>query len=144
MLILTGFVLMSSRYAAGRNLSNGPRRSFFIGIAQACALIPGISRSGTTIVAALHLGLSPREAGRFSFILALPAIFGASLVEVESILSGGTSVDLWPMIIGTATAFLSGFLAIRWVMRLLDSGKFPYFAIYLWSVGVLGVIVRLL
>ncbi|MFC2075631.1 undecaprenyl-diphosphate phosphatase [candidate division KSB1 bacterium] len=143
MLILTGIVLVSARYASGKNGGNGPRRSFLIGIAQAFALIPGISRSGTTIVAALHLGLSPREAGLFSFMLALPAIFGASLVEAGSILSGGTSIEFWPIMTGTVAAFASGYLAIRWVMRLLDSGKFPYFAVYLWTVGILGVIVRL-
>jgi undecaprenyl-diphosphatase len=140
MLIVTGCVLISSKFVAGKTADNNPWRSLLIGIAQACALIPGISRSGATIVAAMHLGLSPREAGRFSFILALPAIFGASLVEFGSVVSGGTPIALWPVAAGTVTAFVSGYLAIRWVMRLLDGRGFPYFAVYLWSAGLLGVI----
>jgi undecaprenyl-diphosphatase len=141
MLILTGFVLISARFARKRDRDNRPGRSFLIGIAQSVALIPGISRSGSTIVAGLHLGLSPEEAGRFSFLLALPAIFGASLLEFGDAISGGIQIEWLAVAAGTVAAFLSGYLAIRWVMRLLSGRGFPWFAFYLWAIGLFGLIV---
>jgi undecaprenyl-diphosphatase len=103
-----------------------------IGIAQALALIPGISRSGATISAGLLLGFSRDAAARISFLLGVPAIAGAGLLELRGLLTDGTDVaGAAPLLaVGAAAAFLSGLAAIRLLLRLLNGGKLWSFALY--------------
>ncbi len=143
MLVATGVVLFVSRFApAGskRGLTWG--RVLLIGVAQAFALLPGISRSGTTITAGLLLGLSPGLAAEFSLLLALPAIFGATVVEIASqfAVAPPDFPGTWALIVGLGGAFFSGLIAIFFLLKILQKGRFDYFAWYCWAIAALGLI----
>jgi undecaprenyl-diphosphatase len=109
-----------------------------IGIAQATALVPGISRSGITIGAGLGRGFSPVEAARYSFLLAVPAIAGGGLLSLLRL--GGSEVDLGPLAVGLIVAAVSGYAAIAWLLRLLVRVGFLPFAVYCLVVGGLGIV----
>lgn len=109
--------------------------ALLIGLVQAAALLPGVSRSGTTIVAGLWLGLAPAAAAEFSFLLGIPAIAGALLIELGALRTaagGGLGTE---MVAGAVVAFLSGFVAIAVVFRLLERDTFRRFGFYCWSVA---------
>ncbi len=113
----------------------------FVGVFQGVAIIPGISRSGATISAALIKDLDRETAIRYSFLLAVPAIFGAALLEAREILTGSNEfISLIPGALGTTAAFFSGILAIRTFIRLLHAGKLYYFAYYCWLAGSLVIL----
>lgn len=142
MLIITGLILYLTRLARAQE---GKRfsimSSFLVGCAQAVAIIPGISRSGSTISAAMYLGISPARAARFSFLLALPVIAGGTLLHiVELIAQGGAPESLPALVLGTLIAFLSGWAAIRFLLRLVEKGKFSVFSVYCLIVGTVGVL----
>jgi undecaprenyl-diphosphatase len=105
------------------------KNSILIGFSQALAIIPGISRSGSTIVTGLHTGLSPSTAFNFSFMLSLPAIFGAQLLQINK-LASLSSLELPSLIIGFITAFASGLLALNLLKRFVINGKLHYFGYY--------------
>ena len=105
------------------------KNSISIGFSQALAIIPGISRSGSTIVTGLHTGLSPSTAFNFSFMLSLPAIFGAQLLQINK-LASLSSLELPSLIIGFITAFASGLLALNLLKRFVINGKLHYFGYY--------------
>ena len=112
-----------------------------IGIFQGIAIIPGISRSGSTILGALWRGLERETAVRYSFLLAIPAIAGAALIESQDILDNIGSITLaGPNILAMLTAFVSGIFAIRIFINLLKWGKFNYIAYYCWIMGTLTVL----
>lgn len=135
-LLCTGVViLLTRRVSPGKSpLTTG--RSILIGMAQSVAILPGISRSGLTISSGLFLGLSRNEAARFSFLLSIPAILGAALLEVIEIDSAGLA--RWPtLLVGFITAAIVGYLAIRWLLSLIQSGKFSRFAPYCFIAGII-------
>lgn len=109
-----------------------------IGVAQGLAIVPGISRSGSTIVCALLLGLTRETAGRFSFLLSIPAIIGAVGVQLES--DAIARVGVMPLVAGFASAALVGFFALKLLMGMVKKGHFYYFAPYCLVVGALTVI----
>ncbi len=109
-----------------------------IGVAQGFAIIPGISRSGTTIVCALLLGLRREIAGRFSFLLSIPAIVGAVALHLKS--DAVARVGVWPLLLGFAFAAVVGFFALKLLMGMIKRGHFYYFAPYCVVVGVLTII----
>lgn len=119
-------------------------KAFAIGCAQAFALLPGISRSGSTIVAGSMLGLKQDEAMTFSFLLAIPAILGASVLELKDIYDANwaTTTPPWILLLGTAIAFVVGLFALRWLDGLLKKGKLHWFAWYLIPLGALVIIWR--
>ena len=107
-----------------------------IGLAQALALIPGVSRSGSTIVAGLFQGISRSSAARFSFLLGIPAMAGAGLLTALKIPeNGGLGLDIWPLIIGGLTSFVFGLLAVAFLMKFLKKNSLIIFAIYLIALG---------
>ena len=108
-----------------------------IGVAQGLAIIPGISRSGSTIVCALLLGLRRETAGRFSFLLSIPAIIGAVGLQLES--DAIMRVGPVPLAAGFASAALVGFFALRLLMGMVKKGHFYYFAPYCFAVGILTI-----
>lgn len=120
--------------------------AILIGCAQAFALLPGISRSGSTIVAGSLLGLKRDESMTFSFLLAIPAILGASVLELKDIYDAGgkTDTDAWILVLGAAIAFGVGLFALKWLDGLLKKGKLHWFAAYLIPLGILVVIWRLM
>jgi undecaprenyl-diphosphatase len=112
-----------------------------IGIFQGIAIIPGITRSGSTILGALWKGLNRETAVRYSFLLALPAIAGATFLEfLEWLKTGGSSEFLITNFLATIVAFISGVFAITVFIKLLERGKFYYLAYYCWIVGTLTVL----
>ena len=109
-----------------------------IGTAQGMAIIPGISRSGSTIVCALLLGLGRETAGRFSFLLSIPAIIGAVGLQLDS--GAITRVGAAPLMVGFLSSALVGFFALKLLMGMVKKGHFYYFAPYCWVVGILTII----
>ena len=137
-LLVTGTFLWTSRRAVGKDPDGKPtvRIALLMGVAQAFAMIPGISRSGATVVTGLWLGLQAREAAPFSFLMAIPAILGAAVLDLPALADGG-GVG-WPALLaGSVVAGVSGVLAIRAFVKLLEKKAFHRFAPYCWAVGTL-------
>ncbi|MCK8823474.1 undecaprenyl-diphosphatase UppP [Fuchsiella alkaliacetigena] len=119
-------------------------QAILIGVAQAMAITPGISRSGATIVAGIFLGLSRDSAARFSFLIFIPAVLGATFLEAtELFVMGIGEVNLVPLLVGTATSALVGYLAINFLLKILKSNKLNYFAYYVWILGALILVQNL-
>lgn len=140
-LLFTAAVLASSMFARSRGINYatlGFGTAFLIGVAQAVAIAPGVSRSGMTIVAALWLGTVAEEAAAFSFILSVPAILGAGILTAKDITTVG--IPLGPLTVGFAAAFVAGVFAIYIVIRTLSARKFPYFAIYCCIIGAAAIV----
>jgi undecaprenyl-diphosphatase len=113
-----------------------------IGTAQAFAVLPGISRSGMTISAALWRGVEGREAATFSFLLSIPVILGATVLKVSAFLARNPGWDeVLPLLVGMAAAYAAGVFAIRWLMAVLASGRMDRFAYYCWALGVAGLVI---
>ncbi|MBM3239792.1 undecaprenyl-diphosphate phosphatase [Candidatus Poribacteria bacterium] len=145
MLIVTGLFLQLSRVA---KKNPNPRQALNswdairIGIAQAVAIMPGISRSGSTISVGLATGVSPQTAAQYSFLLSVPAILGASALELKDI----HEVSLAPIsiIIGTLTAFIVGYIALRGLLATLNRGRFVVFSYYCFGLGGLVLLIKIL
>lgn len=113
--------------------------ALLIGLGQALALVPGISRSGTTISIALLLGLDRRLAARYSFLLAVPAILGAVAVQAGD--TDGISSDQWIAVaVGTLTAAASGYIALKLLLRIVVAGNLSRFSYYCWGIGLLTLV----
>ena len=138
MLIVTGTVLFSSRFSRGpgKDLESLTLlKGMTVGFAQALALMPGISRSGMTIVTGLFCGLNRDLAARFSFLLSIPAILGATILEVFKIRNNLGAVDILPLLVGGVTALLTGTLALIFLIRIVHRGKLHHFSYYCWILG---------
>ncbi len=143
-LLVTGTVLWSSRRfsrAPGGGRSLDARMALLIGLAQAFAIAPGISRSGMTIVAGLALGLSGERSATFSFLLSIPAILGAVVLKTPDLLKNGAG-PLGPLdlSLGVLVSFVVGFLALGMLIWLIRRQKLSAFAPYCWLVGALGLL----
>ncbi len=136
-LSLTGLMLFLSRNPKENKEELDLKTAFIIGIAQALALTPGISRSGFTVATALLLGVTRKKAFEFSFILAIPALFGAFLINVPDIL--GTNVELLNLIFGALAAFFSGLLALWVFYKLIIKKDLYLFSYYLWAVSAVSL-----
>lgn len=137
-LLVTGLILWSSRGARqqGEGLRPGWTAALLIGLAQAFALVPGISRSGSTVVAAMWLGLEAREAAAFSFLMAVPAIGGAAVLQIPDMTSAGIGgVSTGVLLAGALVAGVTGVLAIRTFVAMLARKAFHFFAPYCWMIG---------
>jgi len=140
MLLITGLFLWLTRWVNKERRPLGQMRwfdSIIIGIAQGIAIIPGISRSGATISTGLFLGLDRELSGKFSFLLSIPAILGATLLEFRKINVGQ---ELWATLIGTAIAFGMGMLSLTFLMKIIKKGKLFNFSYYCWGFGVIMII----
>lgn len=139
-LLFTGAVLWTTRWTARTADRAGPSwtQAFLIGCAQAIAIVPGISRSGSTVAAALALGVAPVAAAEFSFLMSVPAIAGAAVRAIPEL--GAASPDLMlPLAVGGATALVAGIAAIWLFVRLLRTQGFHYFALYTWVAGAIVI-----
>ena len=116
------------------------KQSLVIGLAQGIGTLPGISRSGSTIAGSLFCGVKRDVAGEFSFIVSIPAILGAFILELKDLGEVSSSIGAEPVIAGCAAAFASGYIALSWLMRLIKKGRLEWFACYLIPVGILGII----
>ena len=135
-LIITGIILVFSKWFLNKKSDLTLVKGFCIGLTQALAIIPGISRSGATICAGLMMGLSSEEAARFSFLLAIPAIAGAGLLTAIDIDKISIGMDV--MAVGLLSSFLVGLVALKWLLNLLKTGKFYWFGVYCLLLGIIA------
>ena len=139
-LIFTGCILYMSgiKYYSNKKLSLA--KGFLIGISQAFAIIPGISRSGMTISIALLLGVSSKEAAKFSFMLAVPAIFGATILTFLDAQFDQLKIMITPLVVTALVSFVSGLLALKFLIKILNAGKFYYFSFYCILIGLISLL----
>lgn len=135
-LIFTGTVLFLSTSLKKADEQITYTKSILIGLAQALAIFPGISRSGMTICTALFLGIGPKEAARFSFLLAIPAISGAGAITMVDV---GTNFQMSIYVAAAAliSSFFTGLFSLKWLINWLRNGKFHYFGLYCIIMGII-------
>jgi undecaprenyl-diphosphatase len=130
-LLVTGTLLYFSKLFKGVDNPNW-YKTFLIGIAQSFAIIPGLSRSGATISMGLFLGIDRRKVARFSFLLSIPAILGATLFEFKNLVG----LEVGPVIFGTVVSIFVGYFALKFLLKLVLQNRFHYFAYYCWALGL--------
>ena len=134
-LCLTGLLLIFSKRFKNNQKKFSFSSSIIVGIAQALAIIPGISRSGSTISISMYLGIPPKEAARFSFLLSIPVILGASILGFLEIENDKT-FNNFTLTLAIMTSFFTGVLALKILLKILEHGRFYFFGIYCLLVGV--------
>ena len=144
MLIITGLLLFLADKARPSIKNVGTKEAILIGIAQAIAILPGISRSGATISTSVILGVDKEEAARFSFLMVVPLIFGKMTQDIFSGQITINDTDFLPLIIGFIFAFLTGLLACKWMIKLVKNSQLKYFAYYCLIIGVAVITISLL
>lgn len=144
MLIVTALLLTFSYYAKPRQRSHiSPWHAFVIGLAQAVAVLPGLSRSGSTIATGLLLGNKKESMAQFSFLMVIPPILGEALLDAMKMVKGEDafgSIDTLPLVIGFVAAFVSGCLACKWMINIVKRGKLVYFGIYCAIAGLATIL----
>ena len=141
MLLVTGVLLFLADKAKTTDKQVGMGNALIIGISQAIAILPGISRSGATISTSVLLGIDREKAARFSFLMVVPLIFGKM---AKDILSGDISYvtsDLTPLIVAFVAAFVTGLFACKLMIRLVKKSQLKYFAFYCFVVGVVALLI---
>ncbi len=145
MLLVTGALLTFTYYARPRSGGLSFYNAFLIGVSQAIAIIPGISRSGSTIATGLLLGAKKEDIARFSFLMVVPLILGAN---AKMILDGGASemvrVELAPLIVGFTAAFITGLLACKLMIKIVKQGKLIWFGYYCFAIGIIALTISFL
>jgi undecaprenyl-diphosphatase len=144
MLIVTGLLLWITRWAAPRGEKPGedrltPQNALIIGVVQGLAIVPGISRSGSTISIGLLLGIRREAAARYSFLLSIPAIIGAGLLSLKEGLSH-TGPSFRISLLGAVTAAIVGYGALKCLLHVVKKGRLHLFAPYCWLVGILAIV----
>ena len=146
-LLITSALLVFSYYAKPRQKEHiSWKDALIIGIAQAIAVLPGVSRSGSTIATGLMLGDKKESLAQFSFLMVIPPILGEALLDVLKMLKGEDvmgGIETLPLVIGFLAAFLSGCVACKWMINIVKKGKLIYFGIYCAIVGVVTIITQL-
>lgn len=141
MLIVTSLLLFLASFVRRSDREIGYFDAFIIGIAQAFAVLPGVSRSGATISTGLVLGNSSSGMARFSFLMVLIPIIGANLVEIlDGGFSSGSDIGFGVLVAGFISAFISGYLACKWMINIVKKGKLYWFGIYCLLLGILTII----
>ena len=146
MLIMTGTVLWISRryyYTDNKKAVLGVKKALLIGICQGIAVIPGISRSGSTIATGMFLGLDRHKAAKFSFLLSIPAILGAQVLSIKDMMTSGIKIDS-VTIYATIASFITGLIALKILLTLVHSGRFHLFAPYCWLIGTLVLLSKII
>lgn len=149
MLIVTALLLTFSYYAKPRVKENiSIKDAFIIGLAQAVAVLPGLSRSGSTIATGLLLGNNKARLAQFSFLMVIPPILGEALLDTMKMVKHGTAavmgdISLGVLAVGFIAAFVSGCVACKWMINIVKRGKLVYFAIYCAIVGVITLLLSL-
>jgi undecaprenyl-diphosphatase len=138
MLMMTGLILLATGLVRKRNREMNLARSIIVGIGQAVAILPGISRSGATISAGLFCGVKPVEAAEFSFLLSIPAIGGAILLKAKEIFHMDMHL-IGQYLSGTLISLLLGLFSVYMLLGIIKRGKFVYFGIYCLLAGAVGV-----
>ena len=139
MLVITGLLLFLADKAKKTNKSVNYANAFLIGIAQAIAILPGISRSGATISTSVLLGIDRERAARFSFLMVVPLIFGKMAKDLLDGEIASGSIDVLPISIGAVAAFVSGLIACNWMIALVKKSQLKYFSYYCFAVGAIAI-----
>jgi undecaprenyl-diphosphatase len=140
MLLITAFLLFQADRIGKNNKPLNYRSALLIGVIQAIAILPGISRSGATIALAVLLGIDRERAARFSFLMVIPLIFGSmakSLLEIDSVTQ---SPDYLSLLVGFIAAFITGIFACKWMIALVKKSQLKYFSFYCIVVGVIAIV----
>ena len=144
MLLVTAALLVFSYYARPRQRENiSPLHAFIIGLAQAVAVLPGLSRSGSTIATGLLLGHKKEKLAQFSFLMVIPPILGEALLDVVKGLKGEEAfggIDALPLIVGFVAAFVSGCVACKWMINIVKKGKLVWFGVYCAIAGAATIV----
>ena len=144
MLLVTAALLVFSYYARPRQRENiSPLHAFIIGFAQAVAVLPGLSRSGSTIATGLLLGNKKEKLAQFSFLMVIPPILGEALLDVVKGLKGEEAfggIDALPLIVGFVAAFVSGCVACKWMINIVKKGKLVWFGVYCAIAGAATIV----
>ncbi len=135
-LLVTALFLALGHFVRKREKPITYGGAFVMGIAQALAVLPGWSRSGSTIATGLMLGNSKNELARFSFLMVIVPIIGANFVQVITTESAAVDVVLFPLVLSFVAAFVSGYVACRWMINIVRKGKLGWFALYCLTVGL--------
>ncbi len=136
-LLITGMFLFLSRFSIPKGVPLTYKNTLAIGLSQAVAILPGISRSGSTITTGLFLGLERKKAADFSFLLSIPAVAGAALLEVPKLFKSTNPANNWGLfIVAAVISFLSGLLAIYLLLKILRKHSLEGFSYYCWAVGL--------
>jgi undecaprenyl-diphosphatase len=139
MLLLTGVLLFLADKAKNTNKKVGYKEAIIIGISQAIAILPGISRSGATISTSVLLGVDREKAARFSFLMVVPLIFGKM---AKDLMDGGiaeSQIEILPLVVGAVAAFVAGLLACTWMIALVKKSQLKYFSFYCFAVGLITI-----
>ena len=139
MLIITGLLLFLADRAKNTDKEVRFGDSIIIGISQAIAILPGISRSGATISTSVLLGVDREKAAKFSFLMVVPLIFGKMGKTIMSDDFTTSSVEALPLIIGFIVAFIAGLIACKWMIALVKRAKLKYFSFYCFAVGIAAI-----
>ena len=146
MLLVTAALLAFSYFAKPRQKENiSPVHAFVIGIAQACAVMPGLSRSGSTIATGLLLGDKKEKLAQFSFLMVIPPVLGEALLDVKDMFEVGVSeamggISPLALVVGFLAAFITGCFACKWMVNLVKKGKLVWFAVYCAIVGIIAIV----
>ncbi len=143
MLLLTAGLLLLADKAKNTGKTLSEKSAIIIGVSQAIAILPGISRSGATISTAVLLGVDKEQSARFSFLMVVPLIFGKIAKDVLGGEISLQSSETIPMLIGFLAAFFTGLLACTWMIKLVKNSKLSYFSIYCLIVGIIAIGVSL-
>lgn len=145
LMVTAALLLFASLYRPAKTTGVTPFKAFFIGVAQAFAMLPGLSRSGSTIGAGLLLGCDKSKMAQFSFLMVIPVILGEALLDCKELLETGASeIGLFPLALGFLAAFISGCLACKFMIAVVKRFKLYYFALYCALVGAGCIIANLI
>ena len=139
MLLVTAVLLTFANYAKPRAGKVTPSKAFLIGIAQAIAVVPGLSRSGATISTGLLLGIKRSEVAKFSFLMVLIPIIGMNVLDLVKGDFSSAAIGAWPLIVGFLAAYLTGTLACKAMIKIVNRGKLVWFAVYCAIVGLAAI-----
>jgi undecaprenyl-diphosphatase len=143
-LIITGILLVIADKMRGTNkgiqqMTYG--NAFFVGLVQGVAILPGVSRSGSTLFGSLLCGLDRKFAVKFVFLISIPSILGSAILELPVALDGGiTSSEIGPVLVGMVVAAISGLIAIKTMIRVVSNKKLEYFSYYVWALGTIVIL----
>lgn len=140
MLILTGVLLYFADRAKRTEKNVSYVDAFIIGVAQAIAILPGISRSGATISTSVLLGVDRGRAARFSFLMVVPLIFGKMAKDLSDGAVMESNLDMAPLLFGALAAFLAGLVACKWMIHLVKKSQLKYFSMYCFIVGAIAIV----
>lgn len=147
-LLITAALLTFSYYAKPRQKEHiSMKDAFIIGLAQAIAVLPGVSRSGSTIATGLMLGNKKESLAQFSFLMVIPPILGEALLDVMKMIKGEDvmgGIEALPLMVGFVSAFLAGCVACKWMINIVKRGKLIYFGVYCAIIGVITIICSLI